>query len=115
MNLIFKIVEYLEETDQIIVKFCRQNSPKPIDDYLPVTVDCYQIDSSNYENFVASLMRLGGHLILQQESEEPTLPQNKPSKILKTSDIESQLNRVIAINSNELISTTYRMNKIKLD
>lgn len=115
MNFIFKIVEYIEETDQIIVKFCRQNSPIPIDDYPPAAINCYNIDMSDYYQFVASIMRSGSHILLQQESEEPTLPQNAASEVVESVDIQTQLNRVIVVNSDELIATTYRMNKIKLD
>lgn len=115
MNLIFKIVDYLEGTDQIIVKFCRKNSPKAIDDYSPVAVDCLNLDLNDYDQFVASLMRYGADLILKQESEEPTLDANKPSEVIETTDIKSLINRVISLNSNELIAATYRMNKIKLD
>ena len=112
MNLIFKIVEYLPETDQIIVKFCRQNSPKPIDEYPAGAIDCYQIDFSDYDRFVISIMKIGVEIILQQEAEESTLPKNKSSKVIKTTDIKKQLNRVISMNISELIATTY---KIQLD
>jgi hypothetical protein len=115
MNLIFKIIEYLEETDQIIVKFCRQNSPKPIDTYSPVAIDCLNLDLGDYQQFVKSLMRYGINIILQQESEEPTLSENTPSKVIETTDIKKQLNRIISLNSNELIVTTHKMNKIKLN
>jgi hypothetical protein len=115
MNLIFKIIEYLEETDQIIVKFCRQNSPKSIDTYPPVAIDCLNLDLYDYNQFVASLMRYGVEIILQQESEEPTLSENTPSEVIETTDIKQQLNRIISLNSNELISTSNKMNKIKLD
>jgi hypothetical protein len=115
MNFIFKIVEYIEETDQIIVKFCRQNSPVPIDDYPPVAINCYNIDMNDYHQFVSSIMRSGVHVIMQQESEETTLPQNAESEVLESVDIKTQLNRVISLHSNELIATIYKMNKIKLD
>ena len=32
MKIIFKIIEYLPETEQVVVSFCRQNAPKSIDD-----------------------------------------------------------------------------------
>lgn len=115
MNLIFKIIEYIEETDQIIVKFCRQNSPKPIDDYGSVAIDCCNIDLTDYNQFVTSIMREGVYIILKQESEEPILSQNVSSEVIETVDVQTQLNRVIALSSDELIATTYRMNKIKLD
>ena len=42
MKLLFKIIQYLPETEQIIVKCCRQNAPKPIDDYDAVAIDPLQ-------------------------------------------------------------------------
>jgi hypothetical protein len=115
MNLIFKIIEYLEGTDQIIIKFCRQNAPKPIDEYPAVAIDCFNIDLSDYHQFVSSIMRIGVDIILRQESEEITLPENVSSELIEIPDIKTQLNRIISLNSMQLMETTYRMNKIKLD
>jgi hypothetical protein len=115
MNLIFKIVEYLEETEQIVVKFCRQNAPKPIDEYPPVAIDCINLDLYDYHQFVASLMKYGVEIIMQQEAEETTLPQNITSEVIEDHNIKTQLNRIICLNSSELTSTTYKMNKIELE
>jgi hypothetical protein len=115
MNLIFKIIEHLEETEQIIVKFCRQNSPKSIDNYIPVAIDCCNIDMTDYNQFVLSIMRYGVNVILKQEADEPTLEENQPSEIIEEANIETHLNRIISLPSNQLIATTHNMNKIKLD
>ena len=39
MKLIFKVVEYLEDTQQIVVKFCRKNAPKSVDEYVAGAID----------------------------------------------------------------------------
>ena len=57
MKLLFKITQYLPETQQIAVKCCRQNAPKPIDDYPEVALDLMHVDFTNYENFKHSLIR----------------------------------------------------------
>ena len=115
MNLIFKIIEYLEDTDQIIVKFCRQNSPKSIDEYFPVAIDCCNIDLNDYDQFVSTLMRNGLDVIMRQEAEEPTLESNQSSESIEIPDIKLQLNRIISLNTSKLIGTTYKMNKIAFD
>lgn len=115
MNLIFKIIEYLEGTDQIIIKFCRQNSPKPIDEYPPVAIDCCNLDQSDYHQFVCSIMRYGVDIALRQEAEEPTLPENVSSELLESTVAKDHLNRIVSLNAMELVATTYKMNKIKLD
>lgn len=115
MNLIFKITEYIEETDQIIVKFCRQNAPKPIDEYPPVAIDCVNLDLYDYDQFVSSLMRYGLDIIYQQEAEEITLSENQPSEIIESTDIKTFINRVISTSINKVSETTYKMNKIELE
>lgn len=115
MNLIFKIIEYIEETDQIIVKFCRQNAPKPIDEYPPVAIDCVNLDLFDYYQFVSSLMRYGLDIIYQQEAEEITLSENQPSEIIESTDIKTFINRVISTSINKVSETTYKMNKIELE
>ena len=39
MKSIFKISEYIPETNQIIIRFCRLHAPKNIDEYRPVSLD----------------------------------------------------------------------------
>lgn len=56
MKIIFKIVEYLPETQQIVVKCCRQNAPKAIDDYDAIALDIMHVDFSSCENFRHSLI-----------------------------------------------------------
>lgn len=114
MNLIFKIVEYLKETDQIIVKFCRQNAPKPIDEYSSVAINCSHLETSDYYEFVSSIMRIGMQIIIQQEEDETPLPENIPTEQIEVVDIETQLNRVICLNSDDLNSNIHKMNEIKI-
>ena len=45
MKLIFKVVEYLEDTQQIVVKFCRKNAPKSIDEYPAGAIDVNRLET----------------------------------------------------------------------
>lgn len=85
MKIIFKIVEYLPETQQIIVKFAKENSVKPIDDYLPGAIDCRNIDVTDSKNLIESLCNLGRDVVERQEREEIILEQNKCDNIESTS------------------------------
>tara|TARA_Y100001970_G_scaffold183918_1_gene223685 strand:- start:653 stop:997 length:345 start_codon:yes stop_codon:yes gene_type:complete len=76
MKIIFKIIEYLPDTNQILVKFARQNAPKPIDDYSPVAMGCDVVDTINNNSFVESICRRGKRLVEQQENEELVLNEN---------------------------------------
>ena len=60
MKIIFKIEEYLPETEQVVIRFCRQNSPKPITEY-PAKVystEIYDI-SFDSQNLIESIANTG--------------------------------------------------------
>jgi hypothetical protein len=118
MNIIFKIVEYFPDTEQIEVKFCRQNSPKSIDEYHSVMMDISFIDqNSNYDDFIFSIMNYGFNIILQQENEEPLIESNKASERTNSISIEDNLNKVICLNTIDLINKsifTYKVKSIEL-
>ena len=103
MNLLFKIIQHLPETDQIVVKFCRQNSPKPIDECDAVAIDKKHINFSNPETFGASLMLAGMASIERQLREEPILQQNSCCNHPTSTNIDDHINCVIAVNYDEKV------------
>ena len=44
MKNIFKITEYLPDTQQIVVRYARKNTHKNIDEYIESAVDLKQLD-----------------------------------------------------------------------
>ena len=60
MKAIFKIIEYLPDTKQIVVRFARYNAPEPIDKYRKVAINYSQLDFQDMESFTKSLMRTCG-------------------------------------------------------
>lgn len=115
MNLIFKIVNYFPETEQIEVKYCRQNSPKSINEYPSGIIDCKNIDFTNYDTLVQSIMNYGTKIIDEQEKEEGTLADNIESEVNLTTLIEDKIGKVISMDSNNLNKqVSYRMKKINL-
>ena len=88
MKVVFKILEYLPETDQIVVNFCRQNAPKPVDEHKPLVIDCKHIDMTDKVNLIESLTQLLTPHIYRRESEEPTLPENVGGEMFFPETIE---------------------------
>ena len=68
MKAIFKIIEYLPETTQIVVRFARLHAPQSIEKYNKVAINYSELDCYDSESFVKSLMRRCGKL---QEEKEP--------------------------------------------
>ena len=46
MKMIFKIEEYLPDTKQVVIRYCRQNAPKPISEYPAKAVSTENYDTS---------------------------------------------------------------------
>tara|TARA_B100001250_G_scaffold160372_1_gene137785 strand:+ start:60 stop:404 length:345 start_codon:yes stop_codon:yes gene_type:complete len=61
MKCIFKIEEYLPDTNQMVVRFARLHSPQHIDNYRAIAIDATRLDYYSYETFVKSLMRYYGN------------------------------------------------------
>lgn len=112
MRVAFKIVNYYPETEhrveQIEVKYCRQMAPKNVDDYYSVMVDCANLDFTDYQKFICSVMKSGFTSIRAQESEEPIMEGNVESELEeseKIPSIENHLNKVIVAEVDDLVST----------
>ena len=72
MKAIFKIIEYLPETTQIVVRFARLHAPQSIEKYNKVAINYSELDCYDSESFVKSLMRrCGNHMVKLQEEKEP--------------------------------------------
>ena len=61
MKCIFKIEEYLPDTNQMVVRFARLHSPQHIDSYRAVAISTTRLEFDSYESFVESLMRTYGN------------------------------------------------------
>ena len=104
MKMIFKIEEYLPETKQVVIRYCRQNSPKPISEYpaKAVSTEIYDV-SFDSRNLVESISQYGYDKVLIQEEEEITLPENLPQEIPNSVDIADYVGKVICVDSKNAV------------
>ena len=114
MNFICKIVEDRPEDRQIIVRYCRQNSPKPIDEYRKYAVDYDLLDFSDYESFVYSLIKCGQTPIIDALEKEESLECNRPTDPTYSTDISDNLNKILFINYREILYGVDTLNNIDL-
>lgn len=116
MKVVFKILEYLPETDQIVVNFCRQNAPKPVDEHKPLVIDCKHIDMTDKVNLIESLTQLLTPHIYRRESEEPTLPENDGGEMFFPETVEDYIGRVVCIDLNDLVRIkSKRMRRVDIE
>lgn len=104
MKLLFKITQYLPETQQIIVKCCRQNSPKPIDEYNAVAIDLMHVDCSSYENLKHSLIMNLIHIIRKQIEDEPIVVENKTTEEIDSENLDDYVNKIVGVDLDEILN-----------
>ena len=81
MKVIIKIDEYLEDENYIIFRIARLNSHKKIDDHRTFSVDCSDLDTTDTESFVDSLIFKYKHLIQEQDENQDLLKENEPVNV----------------------------------
>ena len=113
MKNIFKIIEYLPDTQQIVVRYARKNTHKNIDEYIESAVDLIQLDLYDCETFSKSLMRrYGEHNIERVENETEGF--NKCEKISGKLDVQSIVGKVIEVDSDQYRREVIKMRRIEL-
>ena len=95
MKVITKIVEYLPDTQQIVIKICRLHSHTTIDEHRTFAIEIYDLDMTDNESFIDSLVFKVKHLLQEQEENEPILDENTPIEIGGELDIENLLGKNI--------------------
>ena len=115
MNFICKIIEDRPEDRQLIVKYCRQNSPKSIDEYQQYAIDYDHLDFSDYEGFVYSLLKCGKSIIIKQLEEEPILvDSNCNDTPTYSTEISDNLNKILSIYYAEIVYGIKNLDEIIL-
>ena len=102
MKMLFKIEEYLPETEQVVIRYCRKNSPKPISEYPAKAVSTQNYDISfDSQNLVESIAQYGYEKVLRQEEQEDTLPENIPVETPNSLDIIDYVGKIICVEAKD--------------
>ena len=54
-NILFKVISNDPINESIVVKFCRENAPKAIDEYKAYNISYYNLDFTSPESLVESI------------------------------------------------------------
>ena len=113
MKAIFKIIEYLPETTQIVVRFARLHAPDSIEKYNKVAIDYSQLDCYDSESFVKSLMRrFGNHMVKLQEEKEPII--NEAETISGKLNLEDLVGKTIECKIDNDRKERLKMRRVEL-
>ena len=113
MKAIFKIIEYLPETTQIVVRFARLRAPESIEKYNKVAINYSELDCYDSESFVKSLMRkVGNHMVKLQEENEPI--SNEAETISGKLNLENLVGKTIECKIDNDRRERLKMRRVEL-
>ncbi len=113
MKAIFKIIEYLPDTTQIVVRFARLHAPELIEKYNKVAINYSELDCYDSESFVKSLMRrCGNHMVKLQEEKEPIV--NQAETISGKLNLEELVGKTIECKIDNDRKERLKMRRVEL-
>ena len=113
MKAIFKIIEYLPETTQIVVRFARLHAPESIEKYNKVAINYSELDCYDSESFVKSLMRkVGNHMVKLQEEGESI--NNEAETISGKLNLENLVGKTIECKIDNDRKERLKMRRVEL-
>ena len=67
-NILFKVISNDPKNESIVVRFCRENAQKPIDEYRAYNISYRNIDFSSPKAFEDSLRSTGNPIVIKPVS-----------------------------------------------
>ncbi len=114
MKYIIKILKYYPERDAVVIRSCRLNSHKPIDEYPEKVVGCSSLNKTDTEYFINSLIDKAEGLINEQDEDQGILSENVPIKPTGKLDFEEIVGKVFQANSTKRGIRKLKMRRIEL-
>ena len=114
MRVIIKIDEYLENENYIVFRIARLNSHKKINDHRTFSVDCSDLDVTDTESFIDSLIFKYKHLIQEQDENQELLKENIPVNVDEELDLKSIVGKVIEGRAFDRSTRMLKMRRILL-
>ena len=109
-NILFKVISNDPINKSIVVKFCRENAQKSIDEYRSYNISYRNIDFSSPKAFEDSMRSRGNPIIMKQLLKEPPLEINKGVPEILSTDINDYIGKIVCTTSD----TSGVMNKVEL-
>ena len=115
MKCIFKIEEYLPDTNQMVVRFARLHSPQHIDNYKAVAIDTTKLDFYDYDSFIESLMRNYGDSRSSMSEKKDSIVNDVEEVNIDTQfEVRDLIGKIIGCNSDDYKTQIIKMNRVEL-
>ena len=114
MKIIFKILEYYPDTEQIDVKVSKLHSHKSIDKSCRIALNLDSLDLTDFDTFKYSVgKKLYGHLD-RIEEKQPILDINKPDYDEYELDFKNLIGKKIYTHCRDRSTELLKMKRVKL-
>jgi len=115
MKVILKIDEYLQEKNSVVFKTCRLHSHKSIDEFGAKVVNCDDLNMTDCESFIESLInKVSNDRIESQDESEGILDSNIPVEITGELDFQRLIGVVVQGRLSNKINRRLKMRRIEL-
>ena len=115
MKVILKIDEYLPEKNSVVFKTCRLHSHKSIDEFGAKVVSCDDLNMTDCETFIESLInKVSNDRIESQDESEGILDSNTPVEITGELDFQKLIGVVVQGRLSNKINRRLKMRRIEL-
>jgi len=109
-NILFKVISNDPINKSIVVRFCRENAQKPIDEYRAYNISYRNIDFSSPKAFEDSLRSTGNPIVMKQLINEPIIEENKGVPEILSTDINDYIGKIVCTTSE----TSGSLNRVTL-
>ena len=109
-NILFKVISNDLVNKSMVVKFCRENAPKAIDEYKAYNISYYNLDFTSPEALVESIRSIGTSIVIDQLNSEPILDENKSSGEIHSLDLDEYVGKIVSVT----LDPTGDLNRIEL-
>tara|TARA_Y100000816_G_C25740663_1_gene389745 strand:- start:209 stop:550 length:342 start_codon:yes stop_codon:yes gene_type:complete len=109
-NILFKVISNNPIKETMVVKYCRENAQKPIDEYKSYNVSYFNLDFTSPESLIESIKSVGTSIVIRQLNSEPILDQNKSDHLIHTVDLNEYVGKIVSVK----LDPTGDLNEIEL-
>ena len=109
-NILFKVISNNPIDKQMMVKFCRENAPEPIENYQSYNISYRNLDFSSSNALIESIRSVGSYIAQQQFLDEPILEENKSDDDIDSIDLGDYVGKIVSVTSDSI----NQLNEVKL-
>ena len=109
-NILFKVISNDPINKSLVVKYCRENAQKLIEEYRSYNISYSNLDFTSPEALVESIRSVGTSIVIDQLNSEPILDENKSSGEIHSLDLDEYVCKIVSVT----LDPTGDLNRIEL-